>query len=59
MDINDRLIGKLVDTQLPKWYSLTIKPVKHGGNDNRTFQLGEGFIYLPSRDSKCFKGIAF
>ncbi|KAA0966088.1 aminoglycoside phosphotransferase family protein [Sporosarcina sp. ANT_H38] len=49
MDIDVKLVGELVDTQFPKWANLTIKPVKHGGNDNRTFHLGEEMaVRLPS-----------
>lgn len=52
MDIDVKLVGELVDTQFPEWANLTIKPVKHGGNDNRTFHLGEEMaVRLPSHKS--------
>lgn len=49
MDIDVKCVRKLVDTQFPKWANLTINPVKHSGNDNRTFHLGEEMaVRLPS-----------
>jgi aminoglycoside phosphotransferase (APT) family kinase protein len=49
VDIDVITVKKLIDTQFPKWADLTIKPVKHGGNDNRTFHLGdEMLVRLPS-----------
>lgn len=52
MDIDVKCVRKLVDTQFPKWANLTINPVKHGGNDNRTFHLGEEMaVRLPSHKS--------
>lgn len=49
MDIDIKLVREMIEIQFPKWANLTIKPVKHGGNDNRTFRLGEEMaIRMPS-----------
>lgn len=40
-EITAELVKKLIDTQFPQWSSLEIRPVEKGGNDNRTFHLGE------------------
>lgn len=43
------LVSKLINRQFPKWSNLEIKPVKKGGNDNRTFHLGKSMsVRLPS-----------
>lgn len=43
------LVRSLVDSQLPRWASLPVTPVPLGGNDNRTFRLGEQLLVrLPS-----------
>lgn len=49
MDIDVKVVRKLIDSQFPKWTDLPIKPVENGGHDNRTFHLGEEMaIRLPS-----------
>ncbi|WP_342504870.1 aminoglycoside phosphotransferase family protein [Sporosarcina sp. FSL K6-2383] len=50
--INVDVVTRLITEQFPEWASLTIKPVKHSGNDNRTFHLGEQMsVRLPSAAS--------
>ncbi|MBA8902507.1 aminoglycoside phosphotransferase family protein [Phyllobacterium sp. P30BS-XVII] len=47
--IDITLVRRLVATQFPQWAALPVKPVEHGGWDNRTFHLGEGMtVRLPS-----------
>lgn len=47
--IDVALVTKLVATQFPQWADLPVRPVAHGGNDNRTFHLGEAMtVRLPS-----------
>ncbi|OCA90379.1 acetyltransferase [Bacillus sp. FJAT-27225] len=49
MIINTDLVSKLINEQYPEWSDLNITPVKNGGNDNRTFHLGEYMsVRLPS-----------
>lgn len=49
MIIDVALVRKLIDSQFPQWKHLPIKPVAHGGWDNRTFHLGENMLVrLPS-----------
>ncbi|WP_045522848.1 aminoglycoside phosphotransferase APH(3') [Neobacillus niacini] len=49
MIINIDLVSRLINQQYPEWSDLYIKPVKNGGNDNRTFHLGENMsVRLPS-----------
>jgi aminoglycoside phosphotransferase (APT) family kinase protein len=44
------LIIRLIDEQFPVW-SLDITPVKNGGNDNKTFHLGDYMsVRLPSSE---------
>ncbi len=38
--IDSTLAGSLIATQFPLWKNLSIRPVKHGGWDNKTFHLG-------------------
>jgi aminoglycoside phosphotransferase (APT) family kinase protein len=48
-DIDRSLVGRLVASQFPEWTALSIRPVKFGGWDNRTFHLGEQMtVRLPS-----------
>lgn len=48
-EISTRLVQKLICTQFPQWKALEIRPVLHGGHDNRTFHLGESMtVRLPS-----------
>jgi aminoglycoside phosphotransferase (APT) family kinase protein len=43
------LVTELIKSQFPEWSNLGIKPVKKGGNDNRTFHLGKSMsVMLPS-----------
>ncbi|WP_409300392.1 aminoglycoside phosphotransferase family protein [Peribacillus sp. SCS-155] len=47
--INTDLVKRLINEQFPEWSHLDIKPVKKGGNDNRTFHLGNQMsVRLPS-----------
>ena len=47
--IDVTLVKNLIATQFPQWVNLLIKPVEHGGWDNRTFHLGDHMIVrLPS-----------
>jgi aminoglycoside phosphotransferase (APT) family kinase protein len=51
MDIDDALVGRLVDARFPQWSHLPIRQVLPGGWDNRTFRLGdELLVRLPSAD---------
>lgn len=50
--IDVALVKRLIATQFPQWGGLPIRPVEHGGWDNRTFHLGDGMIVrLPSNGS--------
>jgi|ERR1700733_9683035 len=47
--IDAALVRKLIDSQFPQWEYLAIKPVAHGGWDNRTFHLGNTMLVrMPS-----------
>ena len=47
--IDDTLVRRLVSSQFPHWADLPVRPVAHGGWDNRTFHLGEQMVVrLPS-----------
>ncbi|ETI70514.1 aminoglycoside phosphotransferase APH(3') [Neobacillus vireti] len=49
MIINTDLVIRLINEQYPEWSELYITPVKNGGNDNRTFHLGDYMsVRLPS-----------
>jgi aminoglycoside phosphotransferase (APT) family kinase protein len=49
--IDPSLVHRLIKTQFSQWADLSIKPVDHGGNDNRTFRLGnEMSVRLPSAE---------
>lgn len=49
MIIDAALVCKLIDSQFPQWKHLEIKPVTHGGWDNRTFHLGDKMLVrMPS-----------
>ncbi|MDP4550110.1 aminoglycoside phosphotransferase family protein [Alkalihalobacillus macyae] len=51
MDINTDLVRRLINEQFPKLSGLDITPVKNGGNDNRTFHLGDDMsVRLPSSE---------
>jgi aminoglycoside phosphotransferase (APT) family kinase protein len=52
MIINIDLVTRLINEQFPEWSHLSITPVKTGGNDNRTFHLGDHMsVRLPSAAS--------
>lgn len=47
--IDIALVRMLIDSQFPPWKHLEIKPVAHGGWDNRTFHLGpDMLVRMPS-----------
>jgi len=47
--INAELVRALLDEQFPRWRELPIRVVQPGGNDHRTFRLGERLsVRLPS-----------
>ena len=49
IQIDVRLVRRLVADQFPDWAGLPIKPVKLSGHDNRTFHLGDQMsVRLPS-----------
>ena len=51
MKIDADLARRLVAAQFPQWAHLPIRPVAHGGWDNRTFHLGDAMtVRLPSAD---------
>jgi aminoglycoside phosphotransferase (APT) family kinase protein len=48
-EINADLVRRLIDSQFPRWSHLPVRPVDHGGVDNRTFRLGDELsVRLPS-----------
>lgn len=47
--IDTALVERLVAAQFPHWAHLPVRPVAHGGWDNRTFHLGDDMVVrLPS-----------
>lgn len=51
MEIDAKLVRRLVDAQFPQWRGWSIRQVVPGGWDNRTFRLGEELLVrLPSAD---------
>jgi aminoglycoside phosphotransferase (APT) family kinase protein len=49
LPIDAALVRRLIAAQFPQWASLPVLPVLPGGNDNRTFRLGERMLVrLPS-----------
>src|SRR5689334_1519691 len=47
IDVN--LVGRLLREQFPQWAGLSLEPVVPGGNDNRTFRLGDELsVRMPS-----------
>ena len=49
--IDAALVRKLVAEQFPRWADLPVRPVAVGGNDNRTFHLGDAMsVRLPSAE---------
>lgn len=50
-DIDADLASALVRQQFPQWAGLTVRPVRNGGWDNRTFHLGDDLLLrLPSAE---------
>lgn len=51
VQIDDKLVRRLVANQFPQWAQLPIRPVARSGWDNRTFHLGEEMLVrLPSAE---------
>jgi len=51
LEITAKVASALIAEQFPEFSHLPIRPVDHGGNDNRTFRLGtELSIRLPSAE---------
>ncbi|MEV4620441.1 aminoglycoside phosphotransferase family protein [Asanoa sp. NPDC049573] len=51
MIIDADLVRTLVAEQFPQWADLPVRPVAVGGNDNRTFHLGDAMsVRLPSAE---------
>ncbi|MEV4532787.1 aminoglycoside phosphotransferase family protein [Asanoa sp. NPDC049518] len=49
--IDVALVRRLVAEQFPQWADLPVRPVAVGGNDNRTFHLGDAMsVRLPSAE---------
>ena len=49
MMIDERLVRRLVAAQFPQWAGMPVRAVIPGGNDNRTFRLGDELsVRLPS-----------
>ncbi|MGH3313647.1 MAG: aminoglycoside phosphotransferase family protein [Streptomyces sp.] len=47
--IDAALVRRLVHARFPQWADLPVRPVEHGGWDNRTFHLGDVMtVRLPS-----------
>ncbi|WP_042777398.1 aminoglycoside phosphotransferase family protein [Sinorhizobium fredii] len=52
IEIDVFLVRRLIATQFPQWADLPVRPVRHGGWDNRTFHLGDDLaVRLPSAGS--------
>ncbi|APG84993.1 aminoglycoside phosphotransferase family protein [Sinorhizobium americanum] len=50
--IDSSLVRRLIAAQFPQWTDLPVRPVRHGGWDNRTFHLGDDLsVRLPSAAS--------
>ncbi|MDO7882289.1 aminoglycoside phosphotransferase family protein [Antiquaquibacter soli] len=49
--ITEDLVTRLIADQFPQWAHLTVRRVEPGGNDNRTFRVGDEFsARLPSAE---------
>ena len=49
--IDDDLVSRLIASQFPQYSSLPVRKVVPGGNDNRTFRLGDDLaVRLPSAE---------
>ncbi|ASY57075.1 PhnO protein [Sinorhizobium sp. CCBAU 05631] len=52
IEIDSSLVRRLIAAQFPQWADLPVRPVRHGGWDNRTFHLGDDLsVRLPSAAS--------
>ncbi|WP_164924387.1 aminoglycoside phosphotransferase family protein [Sinorhizobium fredii] len=52
IEIDVSLVRRLIAKQFPQWTDLPVRPVRHGGWDNRTFHLGDDLaVRLPSAAS--------
>ena len=50
-DVDAPLARRLIAAQFPHWSGLAVTPVTPGGNDNRTFRLGDELtVRIPSAD---------
>lgn len=51
INIDEKLVRQLIDSQFPQWKHLVIQPVQSQGWDNRTFHLGDSMLVrLPSEE---------
>ncbi|MCL2742206.1 MAG: aminoglycoside phosphotransferase family protein [Oscillospiraceae bacterium] len=51
MVIDERVARRLIHEQFPEWADLPVRPIAKGGNDNRTFRLGDHMLMrLPSSE---------
>jgi aminoglycoside phosphotransferase (APT) family kinase protein len=51
LEVTAKTAALLINEQFPQFSHLPIRPVDHGGNDNRTFRLGDEMsIRLPSAE---------
>lgn len=51
LNINERLVARLISEQFPVWKSLSVRQISPGGWDNRCFRLGDDLIVrLPSAE---------
>jgi aminoglycoside phosphotransferase (APT) family kinase protein len=49
LPIDSALVTRLIAAQFPQWAGRPVRPVEPGGNDNRTFRLGDDLLVrLPS-----------
>jgi aminoglycoside phosphotransferase (APT) family kinase protein len=49
LNIDDKLVRRLISSQFPQWKDLSVRPVARSGWDNRTFHLGEDMLVrMPS-----------
>ena len=44
VQIDDRLVHRLVSAKFPQWSQLAVRPVARSDWDNRTFHLGEEML---------------
>lgn len=51
MEITNRLVRRIIDSQFPQWRHLAIRSVEKSGHDNRTYRLGnEMTVRLPGHE---------